>query len=175
MAYFYAMLLFLTGMPGAGKTYWLKHFASALQYQMTDLDHFIEQRQGCTIPELFQQGESYFRQVEKDALSTLIRTQQNTVIATGGGTPCQGNNLDLMKENGQTVYLEASVHELCRRLEQDVTARPLLGQLSFSERFGRLSEILSRRQHYYQQSDIIFHTETDNFADIIRQITTTPK
>lgn len=168
--YFYAMLLFLIGMPGSGKTFWLKHFASALRYQTVDLDHFIEERQGRSIPELFQKGENHFRQIEQTALLTLIRTQQNTVIATGGGTACYGNNLEEMKQNGLTVYLQVSVHEVCHRLEQDVTARPLLDQLSFNERFARLTEMLSKREHYYQQSDIVFHTETDNFADIIKQI-----
>jgi len=168
--YFYAMLLFLIGMPGAGKTFWLKQFARTLQCQMIDLDYFIEQQQGCTIPELFQKGENHFRQVEQEALFSLIQTQQNAVIATGGGAACFGNNLKEMKQNGLTVYLNASVQEICHRLEQDATARPLLDQLSFDERLSRLSEMLAKREHYYRQSDIVFHTETDNFADIIKQI-----
>lgn len=166
------MLLFLTGMPGAGKTFWLKPFASALQYQMADLDQFIENWQSRSIPELFQKGENYFRQVEKEALGMLIQTMQNTVIATGGGTPCHRDNMAQMKRNGMTVYLQTSVRQLCHRLEQDSSLRPLLAQLAFQERQSRLENILSERQRFYQQSDIIFNTETDNFAHIITQIQT---
>lgn len=168
--YFYRMLLFLIGMPGAGKTFWLTRFAHALQYKMTDLDQFIEQREGCSVPDLFENGESYFRHAEHNALMVLSQTPGNMVIATGGGTPCHSNNMTVMKQSGLTVYLETSVRQLCHRLEGEGTTRPLLGQLSYSKRFERLSQIFSERQYYYQQADLVFQTETDNFADIIVQI-----
>ncbi|HET8572343.1 MAG TPA: shikimate kinase [Edaphocola sp.] len=164
------MLLFLTGMPGAGKTFWLNSFAEALQYQTADLDQFIEERQGCSIPVLFQRGEGYFRRVEKEALDALVQARQNTVIATGGGTPCHEDNMAKMKQNGMTVYLQASVRQLCQRLAQDVSSRPLLAQLTSRELYCRLEAILSGRQYFYRQSDIVFNTETDNFAHIIAQI-----
>ena len=41
-------------------------------------------------------GESYFRETESEVLKNL-KTVTDTVISTGGGAPCFGENMDYMR------------------------------------------------------------------------------
>ena len=83
-----------------------KKLASLLGWSFIDLDNKIEEHTGKTIPELFSKyGEDYFRNIESEVLRNL-KSQTNTVISTGGGTPCYENNMDFMLETGLTIYLK---------------------------------------------------------------------
>ena len=82
------MLIFLIGFMGAGKSTQAKKLAARLNFESIDLDELIEQVNKQSISEIFKaNGEHHFRKIESEALRT-ISEQQNTVIATGGGTPC---------------------------------------------------------------------------------------
>ena len=53
---------FLVGFMGVGKTTIGKQLASALQLPFVDIDHQIEQQEGMTISEIFEEiGEKGFR------------------------------------------------------------------------------------------------------------------
>ena len=57
-----ARLLFLIGMPAVGKTWWGKEAAKVYGLSFTDLDSYLEEREGATIAELFARyGEAGFR------------------------------------------------------------------------------------------------------------------
>ena len=54
----------LIGMPGSGKTTIGRGLAKALGKQFVDLDEVIEQKAGCTIPDIFaRDGEAAFRAI----------------------------------------------------------------------------------------------------------------
>ncbi len=62
----------------------------------------------------------------------LLKTldyDQNTVIATGGGTPCFFDNMDWMNEHGHTIYIEMPAPALAKRLQGGKAARPLIKDL----------------------------------------------
>ena len=70
------------------------------------------------IHELFAtHGEPHFRQIEADALrSVLEQTSAPTVIALGGGTFTESQNADLLRSHGaHVVFLELAVEELLQR------------------------------------------------------------
>ena len=59
------MTLFLCGFMGCGKTALGKALAKRLELPLVDMDDLIVEREGMTIPEIFdQKGEPYFRKVE---------------------------------------------------------------------------------------------------------------
>ena len=77
--------ILLCGFMGCGKTSVGQALAFRLKWDFLDTDTMIEKRQGCSIPQIFQQqGEEAFRQMEEET-ARLLGKRKNTVISTGGG------------------------------------------------------------------------------------------
>ena len=104
---------------GSGKTTIGKHLSELLNYKFIDLDQVIEYEEQHTVSEIFsKKGELYFRKKERTILETILSSDSNIVLATGGGTPCFGDTMEFMKstENTITIYLKSSNEELTKRL-----------------------------------------------------------
>lgn len=157
-------------MPGSGKSYWLSHFAKALQLPNIDLDAFIETEYGQTIPEIMARGLLYFRKKEATSLQKILHNKTNCVLATGGGTPCFGNNLSMMKQAGVVLYIKCSTELLQKRLQHSTIHRPLLRFETPDELYTVLKETFHKRKAFYEQSDITFDPSVDHFEKIIQQI-----
>ena len=118
---------------GSGKTTAGKKLASLLGWSFIDLDKKIEEQSGNTISEIFSKyGENYFRDVESEVLKSL-GSERNTIISTGGGTPCFGDNMEYMIRTGLTMYLKLTPGQLRSRLSQETNERPLLKDLNKEE------------------------------------------
>lgn len=142
-------------MMGAGKTTVGKRLANKLGYLFVDLDQKIEEDEGLTIAEIFEQkGEQEFRNLEQNTLISVLN-QSNVVVACGGGTPCFGENLELMNTHGYTVYLKYPVKTLCQRLEKGKANRPLLKTKTNEELESFIQNLLSEREPFYLKSSQI--------------------
>lgn len=152
--------IFLIGYMGSGKTTLGKTLAQSINTPFLDLDSYIENRQHKTIREIFEEsGEEKFRSIEKILLHEA-GDFENIIIATGGGTPCFFDNIDYMNARGTCIYLQASVDELCQRLDSCRDTRPLLRDKSKEELHDFIEKNLSSRKSYYQQAAIHFDTGT---------------
>ena len=92
-------LIFLVGMPGAGKTHWGRVWSEQHGFDFADLDEHIEAQAGLSIPEIFKGvGEQGFRVLEASVLLDSIAAAKgrDTIIATGGGTPIFDSNMITM-------------------------------------------------------------------------------
>ena len=70
---------------GVGKTTVGRLCAQQLGYDFVDADNIIVEREGVSIPVIFEQkGEDYFRQIEAELVHELC-LRNDIVIATGGG------------------------------------------------------------------------------------------
>jgi len=148
-------IVYIIGFMGSGKSTTGRKLASSLGWSFIDLDRRIEETTGKSIPEIFSEyGEEYFRNVEKDTLKNL-NTQSNTIISTGGGTPCHGDNMDYMVETGLTVYLKLTPVQLKQRLSESKGERPLIKGLSHEGLLGFIKEKLAGREKWYNRSDIV--------------------
>ena len=68
------MKLYLTGMPGCGKSTLGKKLASRLGYSFIDMDSYIEKKMGMFVEEIFTNyGEDYFRALE---VKTLVEFRE---------------------------------------------------------------------------------------------------
>ena len=66
-------IIFLIGMPAAGKTFWGRAWAEQNQFAFADLDETIVQFAGVTIPQIFASaGEDGFRAIERAVLEQHI-------------------------------------------------------------------------------------------------------
>ena len=144
--------IFLVGMMGVGKSHWATKWARKLAVPHYDLDSIIELEQGITITEIFaQRGEKVFRQIESEALRR-IGMEENFVMATGGGAPCQPGNMDYMNATGITIWLDEPLEIITGRLKQGRDQRPLVRELEDHELKAFIADKLQQRTPYYSQA-----------------------
>lgn len=109
--------LVLTGFMGAGKTTVGRLLAERLGWEFLDLDKYIEQRSGLSVPAIFAgHGEAHFRRAESTALASALG-RRNLVLALGGGAPETLTNRLLLEQTPgtATVFLDAPFSALFDR------------------------------------------------------------
>jgi shikimate kinase len=149
-----SQILYIIGFMGSGKSTAGKKLASLLGWSFIDLDKSIEDQTGKTIPELFSlHGEDHFRNVESEVLRSL-KSQINTVISTGGGTPCHGDNMDFMLKTGLTLYLKLTPGQLKSRLSESKGERPLIKDLTDEGLLRFIEDKLASREKWYNSAEI---------------------
>jgi shikimate kinase len=147
--------IYLLGFMGSGKTTHGRKIARMMGYDFVDMDSWIEEAVQMPVSEIFlKHGEPYFRQQEVNAIKALSKKEQ-VVIATGGGAPCHGENMDLMKASGLTIYLKLPPEALLSRLKISKNKRPLLEGKSDEEMRQTIEEMLSQREPFYNQATMI--------------------
>lgn len=154
------MKVFLIGYMGSGKSTVGKKLAAKLNLQFIDLDAYIEQREGKTIPQIFaEQGEPAFREIEHESLAEVAATN-DAVISTGGGAPCFYNNMDIINKNGISIYLKMNVNALVQRLLRAKEERPLIVNKSEQELAEYITESLRERQTYYSLAKLVVNAKS---------------
>jgi shikimate kinase len=158
--------LALIGFMGSGKTAVGRMAAAQLSFDFVDTDALIEAAAGLTIPEIFaKEGEAGFRNWERQVVRTL-ETRTRTVIATGGGLPTYDDHLDQLKRHALVVCLWASPETLYERVRHH-DHRPLL---QTPDPLARIRELLSRREPFYRQADVLIHTEQRSIREVVAQV-----
>ena len=157
--------IFMLGMPSSGKSTLGRQLAKKIGYEFVDLDHKIEVIEGKKISEIFNlEGEAYFRKAEAEQLRK-IDPESKVVVATGGGTPLFNNNLDFIKENGISIFLDVKPEELSKRMRSSRrNNRPLL-DITAESLEKDLKKIYDERIDVYKEAHIIIEGDTD--ADTI--------
>lgn len=144
------MRIFLIGFMGAGKSALGQGLAAELGFKFIDLDKEIEKHFGKDITSIFAtEGEDVFRDAESQKLAEAIEEHDDFVMATGGGTPCFGDNMQQMNESGTTIYLKMSTDHLVQRLEPESDTRPLLDGKKGHELWTLVHELLQEREPDY--------------------------
>lgn len=144
--------IFLVGMMGSGKSYWLNQMAKWNKSVGYDLDALIEMNEEKTIAELFNEdGEAYFRKAESKILN-WFKEKKKYVVATGGGTACFQENMDLMKKEAVVIWLDESIEVLVKRLSNEKAHRPLIAHLSDIELTVFLEQKIVERHPFYKQA-----------------------
>lgn len=147
----------LVGMPGCGKTTVGKRVAELLGRDFVDLDEEIEKFAGEKIPVLFEKyGETGFRVIEQQVV-TEIGKKSWLVIATGGGVVTRKENYYPLYQNGQIVFLQRDIKDLC------CEGRPLSQK-------GKLEEMYERRYPMYKSFSSACAQGTNDVESTARNI-----
>lgn len=164
--------IFLIGIMASGKTTLGQAAAQVAGLPFVDLDAEVERRAGMTVTEIFAaEGESGFRQRERMALEEICRCGRQSIVACGGGTPCQPGLMDLMLRSGIVVWLQASTPRLVSRILSAPGQRPLVASANDEASLTvRLEELLASRSPHYSRAHLRF--PSDRLEDA-RQISET--
>ncbi len=164
------MKLFILGYMGSGKSTIGLLLAQKMQYNFIDLDVYIENKTKKTITEIFNiEGETKFRELEKQYLSEVIN-EENTVVALGGGTTCFNNNMDIINQSGTSIYLEMDAETLMERLSTAKNNRPLIQNLNKAELKKFIKATLEKRTPIYNQANIIIKANKINKEGLVKMI-----
>ncbi|MDE0635277.1 MAG: shikimate kinase [Candidatus Poribacteria bacterium] len=156
----------LVGFMGTGKTSIAKRLASQLRMRYVDTDNVIEKDSQRHISDIFEQdGETFFRELESEAVSKVSKLD-NHVISTGGGVVLKETNVAQLKENGIIFCLTATPEEIYRRVSHQ-THRPLLQTPDAME---TIRSMFAERAPYYAQADHTVQTTDRSFEEITADI-----
>ncbi len=168
------MIVVLMGYMGSGKSTIGKNLATVLNYNFLDLDEYISSKENATISELFKtKGEIYFRKKEAFYLNDILSSKNNIVLALGGGTPCYGNNLNVLLNESKVClfYLKLSLPILTERLFKEKENRPLISHLKKEEELLEfIGKHLFERTQYYNQATNIIVADNKSKKDIVEEI-----
>ncbi len=156
---------------GSGKSVIGKKLSDTLNYSFLDFDDYIQSKEGKTITDIFKsRGEIYFRKIESKYLDEVITDKFNTVISLGGGTPCYGENMSIIK-NATSIYLKASISVLAERLFSEKKHRPLISHVQEKEELIEfIGKHMFERNPYYTQSDITVNTDQKSIDEVVESI-----
>jgi shikimate kinase len=148
------MKVFLFGLPGSGKTTMGKELAKRIGVSFIDLDEAIQKAAGKSIEEIFKiHKEAYFRKLESSQLKELCQLQSDFVLATGGGTPCFADNLEIMNRTGISVFIDVAPKVIAQRLlKTDLKTRPLFAAKRPDNLKDAIEFMRSQRISYYRQA-----------------------
>ena len=144
----------LVGFMGTGKTAVAKAAAEALEREYVSVDELIVAREKRAINDIFsEEGEPYFRKVEKEVVKEIsLRT--GLVVDTGGGVVLDAENMEALRRNGVVICLWADAHAI-RQRTMEHGHRPLL---NVEDPEKKIKELLDYRKPFYQKAD--FHVDT---------------
>ena len=162
------------GYMASGKSTIGNFLAKKLDYKFLDLDAYIESQEKKTVKQIFlEKGELYFRKIETNYLTEILKNEKNIVLALGGGTPCYGNNLKYILESNNTVsvYLKTSINTIIKRVESEKAKRPLIAHLNTNEDLIEfIGKHLFERSQFYNQADFVVSTDDLDIDQIVEQI-----
>lgn len=144
--------IYLCGFMGCGKSHMGRMLSKKLGCNYVDLDSYIEEKEGKTIPEIFDQyGEPHFRKLEEKYICEM---PENTVVATGGGAIINPVTAESARKAGAVIFLDADF-ELCYRRIKNDAHRPLVVKNTKEQ----LKELFNkRREIYLAHSEIVVNS-----------------
>lgn len=139
--------VYLCGFMGCGKSHIGRMTARATGRSFIDLDRIIVEREGMTIPEIFEKyGEPHFRALEAQYIREL---SDGYVIATGGGALINDSTAEYARQSGLTVYINTAF-ELCYQRIKNDKNRPL----AVKNTKEQLMELYSARDKIYRRNSM---------------------
>lgn len=157
---------------GSGKTTIGKELSKQLNCKFLDLDDYIEEAEKMSVSTIFStKGEVYFRKKETQYLNEVLHSEQDYVLSVGGGTPCFGNNMQLINEaSPNTIYIRTDLKELCDRLLKEKNQRPLISGLSKEEFPEYVAKHLFERSFYYNQAHYTIYNQSKSVVELVNEI-----
>ena len=162
------MRIYLIGYSYSGKTTLGRETARRMGLQFFDTDKAIELKYRTSISTFFSHyGEQAFRIIERQILQSTAE-MDNVIVSTGGGTPCNDENIRFILEHGTAVHLQMSVDDILNRIAVARRSRPLLKDKTPDQVRRYITDQLAQRLPYYTQAQLTLPA----FGATVDQLTT---
>ncbi len=139
--------VYLCGFMGCGKSHVGRQLAQTLKREYIDLDRVIVEREGMSIPEIFDKfGEPHFRELEAKYIQEL---KEGYIVATGGGALINDSTAEFAKRSGVSIFINASFDTCYERIKGDAN-RPLV----VNNTPEQLRELYNKRAPIYRRNSM---------------------
>ena len=160
--------IILIGFMGVGKGSIAREIVKNSSFIALDTDDLIESMVNKKIKKVFEEeGEEYFRNLEKDVSVWLEKSVKNTLISTGGGFYKVKN----LKKIGTIVLLDSPFEKILKRIQDHPNAkaklkkRPLLSDLKAAKQLYKI-----RRPEYLALADFVVDVTDKSALECTKEI-----
>jgi shikimate kinase len=155
--------IILIGFMGVGKGSIAREVTKHSDYIAIDTDDIIESMTNKKIKDIFgDEGEGYFRKLEKNISHWLQNSVKDTLISTGGGFYKVKN----LKKIGIVVLLDSPFEEIIKRIEAHPNAKKKIKKRPLLKDLKKAKELYEqRRPEYLKLADIVVDV-TNKSADV---------
>ena len=160
--------IILIGFMGVGKGTLARALVKATDMFAVDTDDLIESMENRTIKKIFKdEGEPYFRALEKKCALWLEKGVDNSIISTGGGFYKQEN----INKIGKVIYLQSSFQGILDRINSAPNAKNKLRKRPLLQNFDEATKLFDTRVPQYESvADIIINVEKRDLNDVVNEI-----
>ena len=160
--------IILIGFMGVGKGTVARALVKKSNMFAIDTDDLIESMENRKIKKIFEdEGEPYFRNLEKKTALWLEKNVSNTIISTGGGFYKQEN----LNKIGKVVYLKSSFQGILDRINEPPNAQNKLKKRPLLQNIEEAIKLYdSRVKEYEKVAKIVVDVEKKDIKDIIKEI-----
>ena len=152
--------IFFVGFLGAGKSTLARNLGSMFNRRYVDTDRLVERRMGMSVTAAFEaHGEQRFRTTETEVLENLAH-ERSLLVSCGGGIIETPRNIELMRSQGYTVYLDGDLDDSLRQIRRSDT-RPDFGTPAQAARL-----LDHRRPLYREAADLTVDIRGKSFTDV---------
>lgn len=146
------MNVVLIGYRATGKSTVGRILSDKLQISLCDADWLVEKKMAMPIKEIVAlHGWDFFRLKEKEIIKTLTQ-KKSGIIATGGGVVLDQENVNLLKQTGVVIWLDASVQDIVNRLNKDARNKATRPQFTTGNITEETVDIMNHRLPLYKKA-----------------------
>lgn len=160
--------IILIGFMGVGKGTVSRAIVAKSGMYAIDTDDLIESMENRKIKKIFEEeGEPYFRNLEKKTALWLEYNVKGTLISTGGGFYKQEN----LNKIGKVVYLKSSFHGILDRINSAPNAAKKLKKRPLLKDMKKARKLFDERAPLYEGvADIVVDVEKKDLNLIVEEI-----
>lgn len=149
--------IILIGFMGVGKGTVARAIVKNSDYFAVDTDDLIESLENKKIKKIFaEEGEPYFRSLEKKCALWCEKNITGSIISTGGGFYKQEN----IKKIGKIIYLQSTFEKILEGIHSSPNAKKKLKKRPLLSNLEEAKKIYDQRVKEYEAvSDIIINVE----------------
>jgi len=156
------------GFMGVGKGSLARLLAKETGRISIDTDDLIESMENTKIKKIFEkEGESYFRQAEKNLSTWLKKSVKDSIISVGGGFYQVGK----LQKIGHVIYLESSFDAILDRINSFDNAKKKLKKRPLLQDMAKAKDLISKRHPEYMAcADTVIQTAGKTSSEISEEI-----